>query len=51
MTTMRRRSLLAATLALPVLRTASAQGAWPTRTIQMVNPWPPGNLQRAVFGD
>ncbi len=42
MTMIRRRSLLAATLALPALHGASAQGTWPTRTIQMVNPWPPG---------
>jgi tripartite-type tricarboxylate transporter receptor subunit TctC len=42
MTTLHRRSLLAATLAVPALRTASAQAPWPSRPVTMVNPWPPG---------
>lgn len=42
MTTLHRRSLLAATLAVPALRTASAQAPWPTRPVTMVNPWPAG---------
>nr|WP_248291459.1 tripartite tricarboxylate transporter substrate binding protein [Neoroseomonas marina] len=37
-----RRTLLAATLAIPALRTATAQGAWPTRPVTLVNPWPAG---------
>jgi tripartite-type tricarboxylate transporter receptor subunit TctC len=42
MTTLHRRSLLAATLAVPALRGAQAQAPWPTRPVTMVNPWPPG---------
>jgi tripartite-type tricarboxylate transporter receptor subunit TctC len=42
MTTLHRRALLAATLAVPALRTASAQAPWPTRPVTMVNPWPAG---------
>ena len=42
MTTLHRRSLLAATLAVPALRGAQAQAPWPSRPVTMVNPWPPG---------
>jgi tripartite-type tricarboxylate transporter receptor subunit TctC len=42
MTTLHRRSLLAATLAVPALRTANAQAPWPARPVTMVNPWPAG---------
>ena len=42
MTLIDRRTLLAATLAIPALRTATAQGAWPTRPVTLVNPWPAG---------
>ncbi|WP_198369438.1 Bug family tripartite tricarboxylate transporter substrate binding protein [Roseomonas rosulenta] len=42
MTTLHRRSLLAATLAVPALRTASGQAPWPARPVTMVNPWPAG---------
>ena len=42
MTLIHRRALLAATLAAPALRSATAQGAWPTRPVTMVNPWPAG---------
>lgn len=42
MTMLHRRSLLAATLALPALRTAQAQAPWPARPVTMVNPWPAG---------
>ncbi|BDG70081.1 Bug family tripartite tricarboxylate transporter substrate binding protein [Roseomonas fluvialis] len=42
MTTLHRRALLAATLAVPALRTANAQTPWPARPVTMVNPWPAG---------
>lgn len=42
MTELNRRSLLAATLAVPALRSAQAQGAWPTHPVTLVNPWPAG---------
>jgi tripartite-type tricarboxylate transporter receptor subunit TctC len=42
MTTLHRRSLLAATLAVPALHGAQAQAPWPSRPVTMVNPWPPG---------
>jgi tripartite-type tricarboxylate transporter receptor subunit TctC len=42
MTTLHRRALLAATLAVPALRSAAAQAPWPARPVTMVNPWPPG---------
>ncbi|MBR0681533.1 tripartite tricarboxylate transporter substrate binding protein [Roseomonas eburnea] len=42
MTALHRRALFAATLAVPALRGAAAQGTWPTRPVQMVNPWPAG---------
>ncbi|WP_144183854.1 Bug family tripartite tricarboxylate transporter substrate binding protein [Elioraea rosea] len=38
-----RRSLLGATLALPAIATARAQGSdWPTRPVRMIVPFPPG---------
>jgi len=42
MTALHRRALIAAALAVPALRSAAAQGAWPTRPVVMVNPWPAG---------
>ncbi|MBR0649170.1 tripartite tricarboxylate transporter substrate binding protein [Roseomonas terrae] len=42
MTKLHRRSLLAATLAVPALRPALAQAPWPTRPVTLVNPWPAG---------
>ncbi len=42
MTMLHRRSLLAATLAVPALSGASAQASWPARPVTMVNPWPAG---------
>jgi tripartite-type tricarboxylate transporter receptor subunit TctC len=36
-----RRPLLGAGLALPFIRPASAQGAWPSRTVRIVVPYPP----------
>lgn len=42
MTRIDRRALLAAALATPALRRASAQAAWPTHPVTMVNPWPAG---------
>jgi tripartite-type tricarboxylate transporter receptor subunit TctC len=42
MTTLHRRSLLAATIAVPALRDAQAQAPWPARPVTMVNPWPAG---------
>ncbi len=42
MTTLHRRALLGATLAIPALQAARAQAPWPARPITMVNPWPPG---------
>lgn len=42
MTTLHRRALFAAALAAAAMRGAFAQGAWPTRPVTMVNPWPAG---------
>jgi tripartite-type tricarboxylate transporter receptor subunit TctC len=42
MTTLHRRALLGAALAIPALHAARAQAPWPARPITMVNPWPPG---------
>ncbi len=39
---MHRRTLLAASAATLASRTAAAQGAWPSRPLRMVIPWPPG---------
>ena len=42
MTKLHRRTLIAAALATPALRTAQAQAPWPTRPVTLVNPWPAG---------
>jgi tripartite-type tricarboxylate transporter receptor subunit TctC len=42
MTMLYRRALLAAALTAPALSAARAQGAWPTRPVTLVNPWPAG---------
>ena len=42
MTKLHRRTLIAAALATPALRTAQAQASWPTRPVALVNPWPAG---------
>src|SRR5690348_15581807 len=36
-----RRALLAGMAAAPFVRSASAQGAWPTRPVQVMVPYPP----------
>ena len=41
---MKRQSVLLACLLLGVSSLAFAQGAWPTRSITMVVPFPPGGL-------
>ena len=42
MTSLHRRSLLAAALAIPALHSAQAQAPWPARPVTLVNPWPAG---------
>ena len=39
---MRRRLLLGAPLAAALARSAPAQEAWPTRTVRIIAPFPPG---------
>jgi tripartite-type tricarboxylate transporter receptor subunit TctC len=43
-----RRSLLAASLAVPALRGAFAQGSWPDRPVRLVNPFTPGSAVDVV---
>ena len=45
---MKRQSVLLACLLLGVSSLAFAQGAWPTRSITMVVPFPPGGLADLV---
>jgi tripartite-type tricarboxylate transporter receptor subunit TctC len=48
---MRRRHLIAATLAAPALAHApgQAQGAWPNRTVRIINPYAPGGTSDLVL--
>jgi len=43
-----RRSLLAASLAVPALKGAFAQGSWPDRPVRLVNPFTPGSAVDVV---
>jgi tripartite-type tricarboxylate transporter receptor subunit TctC len=45
---MRRRSLIAAPLALPALRAATAQTPWPERPVRLINPFTAGSATDVV---
>ena len=48
MTASSRRALLGAALALPALRGAAAQEAWPARPVRLLIPFPPGQATDTI---